>query len=84
MVETIKSVFPEGIKVTNPSGGLFLWVQLPEGISSREVLKKCLERNVAFVPGGSFSPNGGGKNTFRLNFSYMPGDRIVEGVNRLA
>ena len=43
----------------------------------------CLERHVAFVPGGSFFPNGGHENTMRLNFSNMPADRIEEGVRRL-
>lgn len=84
MVKTIKETFPEGIKVTNPSGGLFLWVVLPSEINARDVLKKCLENNVAFVPGGSFFPNGGNENTFRLNFSNMPEDKIVDGIHRLA
>lgn len=49
----------------------------------RDVLEKCLESNVAFVPGGSFFPNGGKENTFRINFSSMPEDRIIDGVNRI-
>jgi len=44
---------------------------------------KSLEKNVAFVPGGSFFPNGGKENTFRINFSNMPENRIVEGLERL-
>ena len=39
---------------------------------------------VAFVPGATFHPNGGGLNTMRLNFSHPSPDRIAEGVERLA
>jgi 2-aminoadipate transaminase len=40
--------------------------------------------NVAFVPGDAFFANGGIENTLRLNYSNMPEDRIVEGIQRLA
>ncbi|KXZ40743.1 2-aminoadipate transaminase [Alkalithermobacter thermoalcaliphilus JW-YL-7 = DSM 7308] len=83
MINTIKEEFPQGLKYTYPEGGLFTWVELPSHINARDVLIKCLENNVAFVPGGSFFPNGGKENTFRLNYSNMPEDKIVEGVKRL-
>ena len=44
---------------------------------------KCLEKKVAFVPGGSFFPNGGHENTLRLNYSCMPEDKIREGITAL-
>ncbi|NHN30339.1 hypothetical protein [Paenibacillus agricola] len=47
------------------------------------VLISCLEQNVAFVPGGSFYPNGGHENTIRLNYSNMDDARIQEGIHRL-
>jgi 2-aminoadipate transaminase len=59
-------------------------VELPEGMNARAVLERSLARKVAFVPGGSFFPNGGHENTFRMNFSAMPPERIIEGVKRLA
>jgi 2-aminoadipate transaminase len=80
----MERLFPEGIIFTRPQGGLFSWVELPANINARDVLVKSLEKNVAFVPGGSFFPNGGKENTFRINFSNMPEDRIVEGLERLA
>lgn len=72
--------FPEKVSFKKPHGGLFMWVVLPEKVNARDVLEKCLQRNVAFVPGGSFFPNGGHENTFRINFSNMPEERIVEGL----
>lgn len=84
MVAALEAMMPEGVSFTRPQGGLFLWVTLPERIKAIELLKRCLEQNVAFVPGDSFFPNGGVENTLRLNYSNMPEDRIHEGVARLA
>ncbi len=82
-MQTMEAVFPAEVSFTRPEGGLFAWVELPSYMNARDVLAKCLKKNVAFVPGGSFFPNGGRENTFRINFSNMPEDRIVEGLNRL-
>ena len=84
MLDAMDRELPAGIRYTRPSGGLFLWVELPEELNARELLDACLAREVAFVPGGAFFPNGGHENTFRLNYSNMPEDRIVEGIRRLA
>ncbi|SDL30132.1 aminotransferase-like domain-containing protein [Natronincola ferrireducens] len=83
MLEGIKQYFPQGLKYTYPEGGLFTWVELPEYMDAREVLQKALELNVAFVPGGSFFPNGGKENTFRLNYSNMSEEKIQIGIERL-
>ncbi|WP_312338313.1 aminotransferase-like domain-containing protein [Anaerospora hongkongensis] len=83
MLEAIKSEFPAGVTYTQPDGGLFLWVELPKELNARDLLIKCLEKQVAFVPGGAFFPNGGNENTLRLNFSNMSEERIVEGISRI-
>ena len=83
MLETMKEHFPAEVKYTHPEGGLFTWAVLPEHINARELMQKALERNVAFVPGGSFFPNGGNENTMRINYSNMPEERIVEGIKIL-
>lgn len=82
-VKTMEEEFPEGVTFTRPQGGLFAWVELPDGINARDVLVRSLEKNVAFVPGGSFFPNGGRENTMRINFSNMPEEKIVEGLKCL-
>lgn len=79
-IKTMEVEFPKGVTFTRPHGGLFMWVQLPAEINARDVLGKCLERNVAFVPGGSFFANGGKENNFRINYSNMPEDKIVIGI----
>lgn len=84
MHSAIAEEFPKGTKCTHPNGGLFTWVELDGDIDTRELLVECLVNNVAFVPGDSFFPNGGGRNTMRLNYSNMPEDKISEGIRVLA
>jgi 2-aminoadipate transaminase len=83
MLEAMEELFPSNVRWTHPKGGMFLWGILPEWMDSAEVLKKAVERKVAFVPGESFHPNGGGKNTMRINFSYSKPELIREGMARL-
>jgi len=83
MLETMDEMFPSEVRWTHPEGGMFLWGILPEGMDAAEVLKKAIERKVAFVPGASFHPTGGGENTMRINFSYSTPEIIREGITRL-
>ena len=84
MLAAMEEYFPEEVKWTHPKGGMFLWVTLPEGSDATLLLKQAVERNVVFVPGESFYPNGGGRNTLRLNYSHDEPERIREGIGRLA
>ena len=84
MVEALEEMMPAGVRFTRPQGGLFLWLVLPEQIKAVELLYRCLQQEVAFVPGDAFFPNGGVANTLRLNYSNMPETRIREGVKRLS
>ena len=83
MLEAMEELFPSNVHWTHPLGGMFLWGVLPEGMDAAEVLKTAIQRKVAFVPGASFHPNGGGNNTMRINFSYSNPETIREGITRL-
>lgn len=82
-IQLMEECFPSNVQFTRPQGGLFCWIVLPEGTSARELLTKCLAQKVAFVPGDSFYPNTGRENTFRINFSNMPEERIQQGIQIL-
>ena len=84
MINTMRETFPPEAKFTDPDGGLFTWVELPDYVNTRDLAAIALENNVAFVPGSGFFPNGGNNCCMRLNYSCMPDERIVEGVHRLA
>jgi 2-aminoadipate transaminase len=83
MLDALEEHMPEGVHWTHPLGGLFLWATLPEQLKSSEILKEAVKEKVAFVPGDSFYPNGGGQNTMRLNFSHSNPEMINEGMARL-
>ncbi len=84
MLSSMAEHFPQGVTWTHPTGGLFLWVTLPKGMNSTELLKKAIENKVAFVPGGEFYPCGGGENTLRMNFSNPTLEQIEVGIRRMA
>jgi 2-aminoadipate transaminase len=84
MLHTMEETFPHEVRWTHPQGGLFLWATTPEAIDTTDLLKDAIQQKVAFVPGYSFHPNGGGRNTMRLNFSNAGEDSIVEGIRRLS
>jgi len=84
MIEAIKEHFPANCTYTYPEGGMFIWVEMPGNIDAREVLMESIKENVAFIPGEPFYPNGGVKNTFRLNFSNANESKIKEGIERLS
>ncbi len=83
MLAAMERYFPEGVTWTRPQGGLFLWVKLPDGIDSLELLDEAIEQKVAFVPGTAFYADGRGHDALRLNFSYCPTDVTEEGIHRL-
>ena len=69
MVAALERHMPAGVRHTRPSGGMFLWVTLPEGVSSMALVQRALAAGVLFVPGRPFYTDGGGDDTMRLNFS---------------
>ena len=83
MLEGIKKYFPEGVKYTDPEGGMFLWVEVPGVDDTVELFKECLEHDVAFVPGDPFFAGEVQPGAFRLNYSNMKEDQIEIGLKRL-
>lgn len=83
MVEQIKEHFPKEVQFDIADGGLFLWLKLPQNISTTELLRETVKDKVAFIPGESFFPLGGGGNTMRLNFSNPSLEDISAGIKRL-
>jgi 2-aminoadipate transaminase len=83
MLAAMTRAFPEDVQWTRPQGGLFLWATLPDHLDAAEVLKRAVANKVAFVPGSAFYPDGGGRNTMRLNFSNAQPEEIEIGIQRL-
>lgn len=84
MLDAFRKYMPDGVTWTEPEGGLFLFVTLPEHMDAEDLFKIAIEQKVAFVLGKVFHCDGSGKNTMRLNFSFMSKELNDEGVKRLA
>lgn len=83
MLRAVQNHLP-GVRVTAPQGGLYLWLRLPEGLSSDDLLPLACAEGVTFAPGGSFfSDPREGAPYLRLNFVTQPPERIEEGIRRL-
>jgi 2-aminoadipate transaminase len=84
MLEQFEKHMPDGVTWTEPEGGLFLMVTVPEHIDLEKEFQKAIDRNVAYVIGSAFTHNNSRKNTMRINFSYSNHKQIKTGVERLA
>ena len=84
MLEELERELPASCRWSVPTGGFFVWVELPKAIDARELLAKALSERVAYVPGAAFYAAEGGENHLRLSFCYPTPERIREGVRRLA
>jgi 2-aminoadipate transaminase len=84
LLSLLEEHMPEGVHWTHPEGGLFLFLTMPEGFDAVKFYDKALDAGVAYVAGEFFHPDRSGKNTMRLNFSFMSPQRITEGIKLLA
>ena len=83
MISAMRKYFPQTVGYTEPRGGMFLWVTLPDGMSAMSLFPKALENKVAFVPGDPFYVDRKDANTMRLNFTNADCATIEEGIRRL-
>jgi GntR family transcriptional regulator / MocR family aminotransferase len=84
-VAAIKKYLPPEISFKPPHGGLFIWLRLPENVSSLDLLPFALAEGVEFTPGGRFFPvQSEGERYLRLNFATQTPQEITTGIQRLA
>jgi 2-aminoadipate transaminase len=83
MLDALAEYFPPEAEWTQPHGGMFIWVTLPDFIDTTDLLARALRDNVAFVPGAAAYLDGRGHDAMRLNFSASSGDDIREGIRRI-
>jgi len=84
LLQALSRHCPAGVTWTQPQGGFSLWLTLPEGMNSQNLLPEAAREGVLYTPGALFYADGGGQNQLRLSFSEIPSERIDEGVQRLA
>ena len=83
MIKSIKNHFPEEVSYTNPEGGMFIWLTLPDGLDSEKLIQTAIQEKVVFVPGKSFFTVDKGRGNLRLNYSNSSEETIKLGISRL-
>jgi 2-aminoadipate transaminase len=84
MLAALERHMPAGTRWTQPLGGFFSWLTLPDGTDTVELARRAVERGVGIVPGSLFYPDGRGTGNVRLSFSLVDEALIDEGIERLA
>jgi DNA-binding transcriptional MocR family regulator len=85
MSDAVMRYFPEGTRLTRPSGGFILWVQVPENVDSLELYKLALQSGITLAPGHVFSATFQFSNFIRLNaatFNYST-ERAIERLGQM-
>lgn len=83
MLTALDDYLPD-LSWTNPAGGFYVWVTLPENLDSKSMLPRAVKELVAYTPGTAFYADGAGRNKMRLSFCYPIPDFIREGIRRLS
>jgi 2-aminoadipate transaminase len=83
MVRMLRELFGDNIDISNPDGGMFLWVTFPNRVDTEALFEYAVKEGVAFIPGRYFSAVGSCRNGARLNYSLPSITEIEEGCKRL-
>jgi|688.fasta_scaffold179393_3 DNA-binding transcriptional MocR family regulator len=83
MSDAVLGAFPPGIKLTRPSGGFVLWVELPRKVSALKLHERALAEKISIAPGPMFSATQGFQNFIRLNCGHPWSHQIERAVGTL-
>lgn len=81
--QAIIKYFPSETKITRPSGGFVLWVQLPRDVDSMELHELALAKNISIAPGSIFSNKGEYKNFIRISCGLPWSEKIEEAIKQI-
>jgi 2-aminoadipate transaminase len=84
MLRSLGEYFPPTCTWTEPQGGMMIWMKLPEGTNTWDILEKSVEKGVKYNPGPIFRADRSGGNHLRLTFSHHTPEEIEEGIAVLA
>jgi 2-aminoadipate transaminase len=85
MLQALQNYFPDNFRWSKPEGGMFLWVEGPQGVDMENLYWKAIEKKVAFVPGKYFfTRKGEGIETMRLNYTMADEETLDRAVKVLS
>ncbi len=82
--KALEKYMPKYVKWTKPTGGFYVWLELPENMNSTEILKKSIDNGAVFVTGKTFDPQNKKNNNIRLSYSNMDKNQIEKGISIIA
>lgn len=82
-VELIAETFPSGTRISRPSGGYFLWVELPEQIDALALARQASFDGISLAPGPMFTMAGGFDHFIRINFGHPLDGGTRSAISRL-
>jgi len=80
MTQALREHLPAGCEWQEPTGGMFFWIRLPEGLDAMALLPQAVDAGIAFVPGAAFYAQSPDARTLRLSFVTLTPAQIGEGV----
>lgn len=80
MIQAVVRNFPKGTKATRPSGGYFLWIELPGNVNTLDIHRQALSLGISVAPGPMFSAHRGFTNCLRLNYGHPWTPRTEEAL----
>jgi DNA-binding transcriptional MocR family regulator len=83
MSAAVTASFPAGTRVSQPSGGIVLWVELPPTVDALDLHQRALDAGVSVVPGQLFGPRGGYEHFIRLSYGHPWDDRLRQGIETI-
>ena len=83
-LKALERYMPDGVDWSQPTGGFFIWVKLPDGIDTSPMLAQAREMGIEYLPGAACFFDHTGANQMRLSFSFARDEVIEEGIKRLA
>ena len=82
-LQTIAKHFPAGVRVTQPEGGYFLWVELPPTVDALALQRLALAQNISIAPGQLFSADQRFRHHVRINFGHPVAEQLVPALKTL-
>ena len=79
----IRTYFPEEVRFLLPSGGMVLWLSLPQGFDGYQLFREAREHDIGISPGQVFAVEGSYKNYIRLSFSHPFDEKVEAGLKQL-
>ena len=83
LLDALDAEMPTGVTWTRPVGGFYVWLTVPAGVDTSDLLAKAVQHRVAYVPGAGFYADGTGTSQMRLSYSFPTPEKIREGAARL-